>query len=73
MKRKSEQASTWVVDYSDARAHAIRWLGDRYLLARPINVSRCGARPVTPGIFSPMAVEDPIVPAPTTEAARYHD
>jgi len=26
-----------VVDYSAARAKAIAWLGDRYLLARPIN------------------------------------
>jgi hypothetical protein len=39
MKRRSEQAAAWVVDYSAARAHAIRWLGDRYLLARPINAS----------------------------------
>lgn len=30
---------TWVVDYSAARAQAIKWLGDRYLLARPINAS----------------------------------
>lgn len=27
----------WVVDYSAARARAIEWLGDRYLLAKPIN------------------------------------
>ena len=27
----------WVVDYTIARADAIRGLGDRYLLARPIN------------------------------------
>jgi hypothetical protein len=26
-----------VVDYSAARMQAIRWLGDRYLLAKPIN------------------------------------
>lgn len=26
-----------IVDYSAARARAIAWLGDRYLLARPIN------------------------------------
>jgi hypothetical protein len=26
-----------VVDYSAARAKAIEWLGDRYLLAKPIN------------------------------------
>jgi hypothetical protein len=29
-----------VVDYSAARAQAIRWLGDRYLLAKPINANR---------------------------------
>jgi len=38
-----ERARTWIVDYSAARARAIQWLGDRYLLARPINVSE-GAR-----------------------------
>jgi len=33
----SERAQAWVVDYSVARVQAIRWLGDRYLLAKPIN------------------------------------
>lgn len=33
-----ERQRTWIVDYSAARARAIEWLGDRYLLARPINV-----------------------------------
>ena len=28
---------SWRVDYSAARARALSWLGDRYLLARPIN------------------------------------
>ena len=28
---------SWLVDYSAARARAIAWLGDRYLLAKPIN------------------------------------
>ena len=39
MKRTTvaERARAWVVDYSAARMQAIRWLGDRYLLARPIN------------------------------------
>jgi hypothetical protein len=31
------RAQSWVVDYSDARAKAIEWLGDRYLLAKPVN------------------------------------
>ena len=35
----SETARTWIVDYSAARARAIQWLGDRYLLAKPINAS----------------------------------
>lgn len=47
MKRK-ELALTWVVDYSAARAHAIRWLGDRYLLARPINAPPYGRVPRRP-------------------------
>ncbi|HEX4266628.1 MAG TPA: hypothetical protein VHY36_01995 [Steroidobacteraceae bacterium] len=33
----SEKARGWVVDYSAARAKAIAWLGDRYLLATPVN------------------------------------
>jgi len=33
----TERARSWVVDYSAARAKAIEWLGDRYLLARPVN------------------------------------
>ncbi len=34
---KVERPLPRVVDYSAARAKAIAWLGDRYLLARPIN------------------------------------
>lgn len=30
-------AQPHIVDYSAARAKAIEWLGDRYLLAKPIN------------------------------------
>lgn len=33
----AQRARSWIVDYSAARAKAIEWLGDRYLLARPIN------------------------------------
>lgn len=33
----SERARRWIVDYSIARAKAIKWLGDRYLLAKPVN------------------------------------
>jgi hypothetical protein len=42
MKYRTHQnsAPAWIVDYSAARARAIKWLGDRYLLARPINGSQ---------------------------------
>ncbi len=33
----ADRSKPYVVDYSAARAKAIEWLGDRYLLARPIN------------------------------------
>jgi hypothetical protein len=38
---------TWVVDYSTARARAMKWLGDRYLLAKPINATDSGLRKAT--------------------------
>jgi hypothetical protein len=43
VKRKTELTHPRVVDYSAARAQAIRWLGDRYLLAKPINARRYGS------------------------------
>jgi hypothetical protein len=39
-----ERAQSWVVDYSAARARAIAWLGDRYLLAKPVNAGESGWR-----------------------------
>lgn len=33
----AELVRSWVVDYTAATARAIEWLGDRYLLAKPIN------------------------------------
>lgn len=46
VNRKSydESARAWIVDYSEARARAIKWLGDRYLLAKPINASETARR-----------------------------
>jgi hypothetical protein len=36
----SNSRAQWpVVDYSAARARAIEWLGERYLLAKPVNAS----------------------------------
>ena len=52
MTSKSKPAATWVVDYGAARAHAIKWLGDRYLLAKPINGSRLAWRAAA-GFASP--------------------
>ncbi|MDE2462383.1 MAG: hypothetical protein KGO02_01520 [Alphaproteobacteria bacterium] len=40
-----ERMRAWVVDYSEARAKAIAWLGDRYLLARPIKRRRPASAP----------------------------
>lgn len=34
---RSPPRSPEIVDYSEARAKAIAWLGDRYLLAQPVN------------------------------------
>jgi hypothetical protein len=44
-----ERARSWVVDYSAARTRAIEWLGERYLLAKPINVKAHAWRK-TPGV-----------------------
>jgi len=40
----TERAQSWVVDYGAARARAIEWLGDRYLLAKPVNAAESGWR-----------------------------
>lgn len=36
-KRGASRVKHHLVDYSAAREKAIAWLGDKYLLARPIN------------------------------------
>lgn len=36
LSRIRARATAWVVDYSAARAKALAWLGDRYLLAQPV-------------------------------------
>ena len=58
MKRISsrERAQSWVVDYSAARARAIEWLGDRYLLAKPVNVSEGSWRKGSQALFSAAAL-----------------
>ena len=40
MKTANERTAAPIVDYSEARERAIKWLGDRYLLAKPINAGR---------------------------------
>lgn len=69
MKRR-ELTPTWIVDYSAARAHAIRWLGDRYLLARPLNAVRYGLGKPTPGIALRVSADRTTwaPPAATSEA-----
>lgn len=57
--KRTQQASSWVVDYSAARAHAIRWLGDRYLLARPINARLHQERPPTPAVVLAAPADGP--------------
>lgn len=53
MKRnQTEPTPAWVVDYSAARAQAIRWLGDRYLLAKPINATRYSSPKLAPLVTS---------------------
>jgi hypothetical protein len=55
-----KEVETWVVvDYSAARARAIKWLGDRYLLARPINVSQSALRQATRALLHSAAVTAP--------------
>ena len=49
----SEKAQAWVVDYSAARLRAIRWLGDRYLLAQPINARDRVRRRSVPAYLRP--------------------
>jgi hypothetical protein len=39
-KRSPQISSLPVANYSSALASALEWLGDRYLLARPVNASR---------------------------------
>jgi hypothetical protein len=57
MKRRTDPTPAWIVDYSVARAHAIRWLGDRYLLARPINGKQDTWRKVPAAFDSPMPTD----------------
>jgi hypothetical protein len=52
----SERAQSWVVDYGAARARAIKWLGDRYLLAKPINASDSGWRKTARTLFHPAPI-----------------
>lgn len=64
MKRNRETTPAWVVDYSAARAHAIRWLGDRYLLARPINEKRYSWHAQREAVLGSMPAETAAAEAP---------
>jgi hypothetical protein len=65
-RNKSEPTPAWIVDYSAAGAHAIRWLGDRYLLAKPINRKQ-NAWPTLPAALRSMSVDVSDAPAPRIE------
>jgi len=51
-ERKNDIRSLPTANYSSATARAVAWLGDRYLLAKPINRSMS-----RPGIGAPIRVE----------------
>jgi len=51
MKRTTDLPRVAEVDYSAARAQAISWLGDRYLLARPINAKHHTGGKISSGAF----------------------
>jgi hypothetical protein len=55
VERRSEWPRVLEVDYSAARAQAIKWLGDRYLLAKPINGNHCAVFTVPPLALQSMA------------------
>ena len=52
----NRRAQSWVVDYSAARARAIEWLGERYLLAKPINANESAWRKAPRMLFHPLPV-----------------
>jgi hypothetical protein len=60
----NERAQSWVVDYSAARTRAIRWLGERYLLAKPINAGDSGWSKVR----RPLLQSAPIAAGPAEQA-----
>lgn len=67
MKRSNEWPRVLEVDYSAARAQAIRWLGDRYLLAKPINGNHCAAFTFT---VPPLALQSMATGAQQSGVAR---
>ena len=47
-----------VANYSPAIAKAVDWLGDRYLLARPINAPRSRRPAVVPASVGPQPLSE---------------
>jgi len=43
---RRELSPPWITDYDPARTQALKWLGDRYLLAKPINGNSRGESPL---------------------------
>jgi hypothetical protein len=50
--RTDTPVSLPVANYSSAIAKAVDWLGDRYLLAQPINAGRKRRAPTPPAVRS---------------------
>lgn len=67
MKRTTDLRPALEVDYSAARAQAIRWLGDRYLLAKPINGNHYTWRKVPPASLQSMPIDVPHAVVPRTD------
>lgn len=63
---KVERPEPHIVDYSAARARAIAWLGDRYLLAKPIN------RKITPPPGVPISTPGTLGSLPAGHPSRRH-
>ena len=61
---KVERPQPQVVDYGAARAKAIAWLGDRYLLAKPIN------RKASPPTSVPLSTPGTLAVLPAGHGSR---
>jgi hypothetical protein len=66
VKRTTDLPRVAEVDYSVARAQAISWLGDRYLLARPINAKHHTGGKISPAVCQSARINDVYAGMPRT-------